>query len=314
MIRSGDVDVWTLAWRDLDAEAAPPLNPLSETSLGAAKVGPLARVLAHPSFAPLADAVKSVQGDSTLTALRRHLDGETAQDVAARSVLIRGLVAMGRPFEQLPRAVALSDEARAFLQTPGLTEHVGASALDLYLACEKIAPNAWLETHQDLRIVLKATLPQPGETPAAKAAYTDAWRGLWRLVNMLQCLRGFHVEIEGLDTLSPPDMTTQTDAADGGAAARAWAEARALCDEAFHPVIDALIAAETPAPDRIGDDLVAGGRVVGMMEFGWSEAGVAVAETAYSGLDWTLITFDPDKDPVGETVTRILQALEAAKS
>ncbi len=33
-------------------------------------------------------------------------------------------------------------------------------------------------------------------------AYTEAWRGLWRLVNIFQDLRGFHVEFEGLDTLS----------------------------------------------------------------------------------------------------------------
>ena len=73
-------------------------------------------------------------------------------------------------------------------------------------------------------------------------------------------------------------MSGKAEAPDGGPEARAWAEARALCDEAFHPLIDALIAAETPGPDRFGDDLLSGGRVIGMMEFGWSAAGVAVAE------------------------------------
>ena len=94
----------------------------------------------------------------------------------------------------------------------------------------------------------------------------------------------------------------------------AWAEARSLCDEAFHPLIDALVAAETPGPARFGDDLLAGGRVVGMMEFGWSVASVAVAEEAHDGVGWSLIPFDPETDSVGETVTRVLQALEGPQS
>ena len=312
MIRSGEVQVWTLAWKDLDSDAVTPQNPLVERCLGAEKVGRLGKVLAHPSFAPLADAVRALQNDTALGALRRLLDGGTELAIPAQSVLIRGLVATGRPLDQLPRVAALSDEGRGFLLTPGLTEHVGIAALDLYLACKQISPTEWRETDQDLRLLLRAALPEPGETPAAKATYTDAWRGLWRLVNLFQGMRGFHVEIDGLDTLSPPDTTARTDVPDGGVEARAWAEARALCDETFRPLIDALIAAEAPGPDRFGNDLVAGGRVVGMMEFGWSEVGLAVSEDADDEVGWTLITFDPETDPVGETVTKILQALEGA--
>ena len=312
MIRSGEVRVWTLAWRDLDKEPTPALNPLAESSLGPEKIGRLGRVLAHESFSPLAGAVKALQADAALEAFRRLLDGEGDATGPAHSVFIRGLVAMGRAFDDLPRAAALSDESRLFLEMPGLIEHVGAGVLDLYLACEKISPAQWLTTEQDLRVLLRAVLPEPGETPAAKASYAEAWRGLWRLVNLLQGLRGFHVEIDGLDTLSAPDMTVPTDAPDGGSQARAWAEARALCDEAFHPLIDALIAAEAPGPDHFGDDLLAGGRVVGMMEFGWAEADVAVSDEAYDGVRWNLIVFDPETDPIGDTVTRVLQALEGA--
>ena len=131
---------------------------------------------------------------------------------------------------------------------------------------------------------------------------------------MFQSIRGFHVEIEGLDTLSPPDISVKSEAPDGGVEARAWTEARALCDEAFYSLIDALIAAETPGPDHFGDDLISDGRVIGMMEFGWSTAGVAVAEEAHEAVGWSLITFDSDTDAVGETVTKVLQALEEARS
>lgn len=310
MIRSGEVRVWTLAWKDLDANTLGPQNPLAETSLGVEKIGRLGRVLAHQDFSRFADAVRAVQNESALTGLRRLLDGDDEDAIVVRSVLIRGLVATGRPLEDLPRAAALSEEGRGFLLTPGLTEHVGAGALDLYLACKQISPTEWLAAHQDLRLLLRASLPEPGVAPAATATYTDAWRGLWWGVNLFQSVRGFHVEIDGLDTLSPPDTTDPTDAADGGAEALAWAEARALCDEVFHPFIDALIAAGTPAPDRFGDDLLAGGRVVGMMEFGWSEKGIAVSENAYEGVGWNLIPFNPDADGMGEAVSRILQMLK----
>jgi DEAD/DEAH box helicase domain-containing protein len=101
---------------------------------------------------------------------------------------------------------------------------------------------------------------------------------------------------------------------EGRPATTAWEEARALCDEAFHPLIDALIAAETPEPDHFGEDLVAAGRVVGAMEFGWSKPRVAVAETSFEGVGWALIRFDPETNQVGETVSRIITALQEART
>jgi DEAD/DEAH box helicase domain-containing protein len=104
------------------------------------KVGPLGKVLAHPSFAPFADTVRAFQTGSSLDALKRLLDGKAEEDRTALSVLIRALVATGRPIDQLPRAASLSEEGRGFLLTPGLTEYVGTGALDLDLACKKIFP------------------------------------------------------------------------------------------------------------------------------------------------------------------------------
>lgn len=84
-------------------------------------------------------------------------------------------------------------------------------------------------------------------------------------------------------------MADPVEQGDQGPGLAAWEEARALCDDAFHPLIDALIAAEAPGPDHFGDDLVAGGRVVGAMEFGWSDTRVAVAESSHEGVGWALI-------------------------
>ena len=308
MIRSGQVRVWTLAWADLDAQNRAYLNPLAEPALNVEKVGRLARVCTFPGFATHIESVRALQVESSLEGFWHLLDGVSDDDAPSRSILTRGFVATGRPLDQLPRQASLTEEGRQFLLTPGLTDHVGAGALDLYLACKQISPTEWAGSDADIRLVLRAELPDPGHRPAAKALYTEAWRGLWRLVNLFQCVRGFHVELAGLDTLSPPDMSVGTGPTD--ADTEAWLEARALCDDLFHPLIDALIAAEVPGPDRFGDDLLVEGRVVGMLEFGWREANVAIAETLYEGVSWRLIPFDPESDQIGETVTKVIQAIQ----
>jgi hypothetical protein len=50
-----------------------------------------------------------------------------------------------------------------------------------------------------------------------------------------------------------------------------------------------------------------------MMEFGWTQARVALAETDIESVGWTLVVFDPDADPVGATVTKIIIALQGTK-
>jgi len=50
-----------------------------------------------------------------------------------------------------------------------------------------------------------------------------------------------------------------------------------------------------------------------MIEFGWADARVAVAERAIDEDDWQLIQFDPETDQVGETVSRIVSALQEAR-
>lgn len=311
MIRSRQVRVWTLSWWDLDPENQVYLNPLAEPGLSPEKIGRLGKALTLPDLSEHADAIQRFQRESSLAGLRRLLDGGAQEDIATRSILIRSFFATGRPLEQLPRQTALSDEGREFLLAPEeLAEHIGTGALDLYLACKKTSPSDWVQSDEDIRMLLRAELPTP--EPTAKAAYTEAWRGLWRLVNLFQGARGLHVELSGLDTLSPPDMSPKTARADANT--EAWLETLTLCDEAFHPLINALIEEEVSGPDRIGYDLLSEGRVVGTMEFGWSASKVAFIGESFEGADWKLIPFDPEKDQIGDTVAKILQALQETKS
>ena len=71
---------------------------------------------------------------------------------------------------------------------------------------------------------------------------------------------------------------------------------------------------DVPAPNLIGDDIVKDGRVVGMVEFGWSLEKVAVSEEEIANKDFRIILFEPGQTPVGETVSKILIELGGAQS
>ncbi len=312
MIRQGEVHVWTLAWKDLDEVPTAPLNPFDEKSFDANKSGRLGRVLAHPDLGTVAEEIKLLRTSDAFSLFRRVLDAETDDALAAISVLLRSIIGTGQKLDALPRFASVSADGKHFLSA-GLPEHVADGGLDLYMACQQISLSEWKLQHQDLRVLLRGELPPPGDTPPARESYTRAWRGLWRLVNLFQGVRGLHVELEGLETLSPPDMSASASTGGDGRAG-AWDEARSLCEEAFHPLIDALVAASVPGPDLLGNDIVHGGRVVGMMEFGWADGRVAVAERDLGNTDWTIISFDPSGDGLSEAVAKILKALERAKA
>lgn len=310
MIRSGQVQVWTLSWHDLLEDKAPPfLNPLHEHAMSPALIGQLSQVFAHPNFSPLEEDLKALRESGSFQSLCRTLEGKDDLSSAC-SVLLRGIVGIGQPIDDLPRAAELSEEGRLFLSVPQLSGHSNEQLLDLYLACDKISPTTWLETFDDLRLLVRGFPPSPSAPGTSNAAYTEAWRGLWRLVNIFQNLRGFHVEFEGLDTLSPPSMLDETSEQD----LAAWTELKSLTDELFYPLIDAMVAADVPAPDMIGDDILKDGRVIGMMEFGWSSERVAVAEEEIPNTGYRIIHFEPGQTLVGETISKMLKELGGIQS
>ena len=312
MIRSGQVHVWTLSWHDLLGDKAPPiLNPLCERAMSATLIGRLSKSLAHAAFLPLSKKVKRLCESGSFDSLCQILKGNV--DLSpARSVLLRSLVGLGQPIDHLPRISNLSEEGRLFLSVSGLTGHINDQLLDVYLSCDKISPSKWLTVQQDLRLLVKGSFPSPTDSSGTHTVYTytQAWRGLWRLINVFQNMRGFHVEFEGLDTLSPPSMLEATPDKD----VSAWTELKSLTDEAFLPLVDAMVAAALPAPDLIGDDIVRDGRVVGMMEFGWSSEKVAVSEEEIVNTDFLVIHFEPGKKPIGETISTILQELRRTQT
>ena len=308
MIRSGRVLVWTLSWQDLLGEKArPPLNPLAENAMPGHLIGQIGKVLGHPSFSDLMEKINRLRDDGSFSQFCEVL-GDASGLETALSIFLRAVIGTGRHLEDLPRSETISEEGRQFLSIPELKGHLVDRDLDLYLAAEKISPSVWAKESDDLRVLVRGTLPPTTDASQSNQGYTDAWRGLWRLISILQILRGFHVEFEGLDTLSPPDMLTPQ----AGPEEEMWIELKALCDDVFHPLIDALVGAELPPPDMIGDDIVENGRVVGMMEFGWSSLGLVIAEEQVDATGIRTLRYHPEVDPIGPILAQIIEIMGRA--
>lgn len=299
LMRSGYARVWTLGWNDLEQSGTLPPNPLSEARLGATQAGILAKVLARDDMPGLKAEVDLLQSRSSLEGLFHFLSHPESACAAAASVLIRTIVGPGRDIASLPRINSVSDGGRQFLEESGLFGHVVDRNLDVYLSVEKRMPAEWRNSIDDCRVVLRGTLPDGLGNKTIVPGYSEAWRGLWRLINFLQDLPGFHVEFEGLDTLEAPDVSrvgaSPIDAA--------WLEILTLAGEGFRPLVEALQAAEADVPDLQGADVTSHGEVVGMLELGWSNARLAICEQAFDAPDWDLVVFDPR---AGQSVSEVV--------
>ena len=311
MIRSDALFVWNLSSRDLELDDQASSRSFSQISLGSVLVERLKQVLAHPQFAPHADGITDLLTGSSLQGLQYLLDGMVPGNDTLQSALIRVLVATGQPLEYLPVFSELTEAGQKFLAGPGLAERIGEGAVVLYLTCGQLSSTDLLQSEAELRLVLRADLPDPGRSLSARAGVSDVCEDLWRLVHLFQGLGGFHLEIGGLDSLPPPAMSDNIAKID--APVSEWRQVRALCDVRFHPLINAMIAADVPTPDRFGDDLVSDGRVVGMMEFGWFDASVAVSERFCGDINWRLICHDPERGSVEDAITEILVALQESQ-
>ena len=215
-------------------------NPVAEERLGAVHAGLMAKLLSDPAMADLTPDMTILQGGTSLQGLFHCISRPSADLAATASVLIRMMVGRGCEFAALPRIAGVTDDGRSFLEEGELFGHVNDRNLDVYLAVKRRSPQEWKHKVDDCSILVRGTLPDVSGDPSGTPGYSDAWRGLWRLVNFMQDIPGFHIEFEGVDTLTAPDLTTDRT----GPQDRAWLEVLSLVDEGFRPLVEALQAAD----------------------------------------------------------------------
>ena len=312
MMRSGHVRVWTLGWHDLEVKSDARIpNPLSETRLGPQHTGIMAKLLSDPRMSDLAGGIGLLQRSSSLDGLLDYLLHPDLSLGDAVSVLVRTMVGKGRDIAELPRIVFISDDGRLFVEEGDSFGHANDQNIDMYLGIKGRAVSEWRKTTDDCRVLMRGSLPSVSGDPIDTPGYSDAWRGLWRLVNLMQDLPGFHIEFEGVDTLSTPDISTIRK----GPVDDAWLEVMTLADDGFRPLLEALAAADVAAPDMIGADLTdAEGAVIGMVEVGWSKLRLAINDDDFETAGWDILSFDPEAEPsVMAMVSAILKKFEEVR-
>ena len=304
MIRSGHVRVWTLGWHDLDIKLDTSIpNPISEKRLGPQHTGIMAKLLLLPDMSDLADTISLLQGSNSEDGLFQYLLRPELNLTDAVSVLVRTMVGKGSDIDKLPRINSVSDDGRLFIEEGDSFGHANDQGLDIYLGVRKRARSEWREMPDACRVLMRGSLPSVVGDPADTPGYSDAWRGLWRLVNLMQDLPGFHIEFEGVDTLSAPDLSS----ADDGPIDDAWLEVITLADDEYRPLLEALIAADVTAPVLIGADLTnTQGAVIGMVEIGWSEIGLGIAEDNFESTKWDIEKFNPETERSLITIVSIV--------
>ena len=312
MIRSRKVRVWSLAWHDLskDDKGVVP-NPLSEARMGGGFAGILAQILNDPVFTDLKDhrdAISLLQSGTSFEGLLRCLKNSSLR--FDQGAIVMGRLAIGnggKKLGDLPRISAVSEDGRLFLEESPLHGHLTDKALDLFLSAPDGSPPQALRDILGYRVLLKGSLPKLEEDVMQTRGLSDAWRGLWRLVNFLQDVPGFHLEFDGMEGIAAPVVSTEPLSAE----IEAWAAVEALVDDGFTRIIEALKAANAPPPDLLGWDAMRGDVVVGMIEMGWSHNKIGLTENTFDLPDWKIIEIDTEQDiALTDIVGALLARLE----
>ena len=305
MIRSGEVMVWSLAWHDLQPKSNKPFsNPLAPEAMKPESLGSLGRVLSH--FKAYEAHIKQAQTSGSFELLRETLQSPHAFN-AATGILLRGIVGQGHP----PEAMQVFDELRTenadWIKSNPLAQTAHGSNLDLCLSLERVQPAEFERFFDDIRVLIRFKHPPVQNEAEITDGFVEAFRGLWRAVNLLQTLNGLHIEFPGLDTLDLP--VSKTDQLGDTAADIAWAEVRAEVLEEYYSLIDALIAAHVEVPDAIGEEIMDGNRVLGGAEIGWTSRGLWVTDDDTIQKE-NVINWDLAAETLPAVVANIISRLE----
>ena len=126
-----------------------------------------------------------------------------------------------------------------------------------------------------------------------------AWRGMWRLENLLQALSGFDVQFPCMQDLGapPPDVPFDGDRT-------ALQELSELLDGSALRIPEALDETRTPMPNSVGVDLMKNGSLVGQVELCRLDARVSFFCDRFSHNDWQFRQInDADDGNVSEDVS-----------
>jgi len=219
-------------------------------------------------------------------ALRLLCDGlidPTRDTAAALALLARMLIGPGQPAEQIAAADDLPPAARSMAQACALGAWSEQGGLRVLALGPKAAAPPKVADPRAYRFLIKTAEVTNSQAPIA--TQKEIWRGVLRLLSMLQPMPGLHAAYPGLDDLPAPEVLDE-EAAD-------WRDACEFLDPDVCIVLRELQRRSAACPpDLTGCDLMDGDRIVGQIDFGWSMAKVGVSATPEPIPGWVVLPLE----------------------
>lgn len=299
MIRSRQVEVWTLTWDDFEEVAGPAANPFRQGGLDTGRETVLAGLLTDPRYKALhslAGGVDTLRSGRSMEALIARLKDDTWE--SAKAALLFGRVALGRKGEALADLPAdlINEDARLFLEEGALFGTLSDRGLTAFFGLADVSPLDTVDQGNAARLVLHATMSPLYETRLDDQDARALWRGLLRSINLLQELPGLHVSLPGLETLDARS-------AEGGFSGSApvsdieWQDIRSLVGPELADLVTSIQLAGLPPPDLVGQDMMQGDQVVGTIELGWEARRFAIALAPIDLEGWDIAVAVPIDAP-----------------
>lgn len=305
MMRSGRLEVWSLNWADFeDDPQIKATNPFADMRLGPEVEGALAKVWEAQAFSEFhgeRDSVTKLRNGRSLDLLLNALARPAHNLRTAAAILLRMAVGRGRTWTEVAGLDALNLDVRSFLEEGPCAGTFTDGGLAVFVGAP-VQPRETFSDPASVRVVLQADLPALLAPDHGRDA-RPVWTGLWRALNLFQSLPGLHVVMPGLEHMTTPARGP------AGVDDPLWQDATDFADESLQELLVAVRSAGVSAPDMIGEDLMLGDVIVGMVELGWRDCRIGVALDAMAHPEWTILVVDPD-DPSSMRVA--IEAIVAA--
>lgn len=312
MLRSGRVQVVSLAWDDLSVHGSskPVPNPWAQSRLGPKAQAGLAKLWTLKGFTHILSARPMIEElsaetphESSWLDLRARLEGHHTGPVAPAILSFIATGATPASYETVSGVAGLNEDTRLFLKEAKHFAVLSAGPLKTLVGLETRDIKDVLASPEKVRLVIVADLPDQISTPNERRALTAPWRGMWRLITLLQDLPALHVLHPAASDLSAPSPRTETTTDED----RSWEEALELVDGRALAILTTLREAGGAPPDVVGEEIMAGDVVAGEIEIGWRRARFGFTFERFAAEGWTFRPIDDEDDsPVTADIEAIL--------
>ena len=314
MIKSGQVQVWTLLWDDFDDKTPNYYNPFGPTVITSQFDEPLKKLFQSAraggsSLCQWERAVEILRSESSIDGLLEHLKRQPWTPSEATTLLAMIRFSAIAKFRESVSSKELDESSRLFWQQGEKNLRLTDGSLSLFAGVPECSPTQIAEHIDRVRMVLFADLEDIDEDNTNPEEFKKIWSSLWRSVNFLQDLKGFHIALPGMDTLEP-SLTPDLRQIISDLTNALWQEVFELSEDEVLGTIKSLCNANLPVPDMIGADVMVEDTVACTVEFGWSHKKFAVALESSVAEGWTILEHvDPSSAGYAEFLQKIIDVV-----